>query len=187
MKWPRAQFTIRWLMLATVLASLLLAVVVAKRERNQRLVALSAARAAYQNARLTRAVAEVALVEYEQTIFPQEARTIQDEIALADSDLMRAEDRLEWSRHMIAKGYLPRSRLTAEESGLSRAEFAAEQARTKQKVLEHTIKDRTVKEMRSEVETARAEELARKAVLERLMEAGTGRARSLKKGRHGRR
>ena len=56
------------------------------------------AESSYQNAMLTRQVAEIAVNEYREGIYKQEMQTALGEIALAESDLKRAEDRLEWPR-----------------------------------------------------------------------------------------
>ena len=51
----------------------------------------------FGNATLTREVAEIAVVEYEEGIFKQEFATVEGEIKLAESDLSRAEDRVDWA------------------------------------------------------------------------------------------
>ncbi len=52
------------------------------------------AEAAYQNAKLAREVAEIAVVEYDQGIYPQDQETLRDQIATAQSAVQRAEARL---------------------------------------------------------------------------------------------
>jgi hypothetical protein len=69
MQRPRFRFTIRRLMILVVLASLVLTLVVVQRNRRRRLVALQNALAVYQNAKLTRETAEIAVVEYTQGIY----------------------------------------------------------------------------------------------------------------------
>ena len=58
---------------------------------NQDITAKSAA-ANYENAKLTREVAELAIVEYEQGIFAQDELTADGELKLAESNLSRATD-----------------------------------------------------------------------------------------------
>ena len=53
---------------------------------NQRITTKSA-EANFQNAKLTREVAEIAVVEYEQGIYIQDLATVEGEIKLAESDL----------------------------------------------------------------------------------------------------
>jgi len=56
------------------------------------------AEANHENAKLTREVAEIAVVEYVEGIFKQDFATVEGEIKLNESDLSRAEDRLDWAK-----------------------------------------------------------------------------------------
>ena len=104
-------------------------------------------KASYNQAKLTREVAETAVVEYEKGVFLQDLDTIRGEIALAESDSLRAVDRLEWSRKMFDKGYVSKSQVMGDESNLQRAKFNFEQAQTKLKVLQDYTKEKTLKEL----------------------------------------
>jgi hypothetical protein len=115
-------------------------------------IAVKRAEADYLNARNARQVAEVAFVEYEQGTFEQELETVQAEIALAESEKKRAE----------SEKKRPEDRIS-----LQQKIFILEQARTKKSVLVHYTKDKTIKELKSEVEKARSGELAKKAAYER--------------------
>ncbi len=160
MRLPHVRFTIRRLMVVVLLSSLVLVVVVSIQQRNRQ-ITIAGARAAYLNAQLTRQVAEIALVEYQEGIYKQDKQTIQGEIALAESDRKRAEDRLEWSRKMFARGVVSQTQLTSDKLSVDRAAFSTEQAKTKLDVLEKYTVNKTIKELQSEIEKARAEELAR--------------------------
>ena len=72
---------------------------------NQKITTKSA-EANYENAKLTREVAEIAVIEYEEGIFKQDLATVEGEIKLAESDLSRSEDRLDWATRMFEKGYV---------------------------------------------------------------------------------
>ena len=136
-------------------------------------IATKGAEASYQNAKLTREVAEIAVTEYVDGIFKQEHETAKGEIALAESDRKRAEDRLVWSNNMFIKGYVSTGQNISEKLSLDRAIFSFEQAQTKMNVLEQFTKDKTIKELKSEVEKARSDELAKQATwdLEKTKEA----------------
>jgi hypothetical protein len=125
------------------------------------------AEAAYRNATLERELAEIAMVEYQEGIFKQDLATVDGEIKLAESNVKRSEDRLAWARRMFTKGYLPKSGLVSAEQALKKARFALEQAQSKWKVLVQYTKAKTIKELKSEVEKARAEELAKRTTWER--------------------
>jgi HlyD family secretion protein len=129
---------------------------------NQKITTKSA-QANYENAKLTREVAEIAVVEYEEGIFKQDLATVDGEIKLAESDLSRSEDRLDWATRMFKKGYVSKAAMVSEELTLKKARFALEQAETKKKVLVEYTKHKTIKELRSEVEKAKSDELAKQA------------------------
>ncbi len=132
---------------------------------NQKITTESA-KANFQNATLTREVAEIAVVEYKDGIFKQDLATVEGEIKLAESDLSRSEDRLDWARRMYDKGYVSLAAKNSEELALKKARFALEQAQSKRKVLLDYTKGKTIKELESDVEKARSDELAKKATWE---------------------
>ena len=94
---------------------------------NQKITTKSA-EANHENAKLTREVAEIAVIEYEEGIFKQDLATVEGEIKLAESDLSRSEDRLDWARRMFEKGYVSKATKVSEELTLKKARFALEQA-----------------------------------------------------------
>jgi HlyD family secretion protein len=129
---------------------------------NQQITTKSAS-ASYDNAKLTREVAEIAVVEYVEGIFKQDYATVEGEIKLNESDLSRSEDRLDWARRMYDKGYVSMATKVSEELTLKKARFALEQSQSKKDVLVKYTKHKTIKELESEVEKARSDELAKKA------------------------
>jgi HlyD family secretion protein len=133
--------------------------------KSQKITAAQAG-ASYEQARLTREVAEVAVVEYKNGIFVQDLKTVQGEIALAKSDVTRAQDRLVWTTKMVDKGFVSRAQKVADDLNLQTAKFSLEQGNAKKDVLIKYTKEKTVKELGSEVEKARADELTKKATLD---------------------
>jgi HlyD family secretion protein len=129
---------------------------------NQKITTESA-KSNMNNATLTHEVAKMAVKEYEEGIFAMDLSTVKGEIKLAESDLSRAEDRVEWSRRMYKKGYVSEAAKNTEEFSLNRARFALEQAEGKLKVLEQYTKPKTILDLKSEVEKAHSDELAKKA------------------------
>jgi HlyD family secretion protein len=129
---------------------------------NQQITTKSA-EANHENAKLTREVAEIAVVEYVEGIFKQDFATVEGEIKLNESDLSRAEDRLDWAQRMFDKGYVSKATQVSEQLTLKKARFALEQSQSKKKVLVDYTKGKTIKELQSEVEKARSDELAKKA------------------------
>jgi hypothetical protein len=125
------------------------------------------AEAEYQSARLTREIAEIALLEYVEATFPADRATAEGEIKLAESDLSRAEDYSKWARRISDKGYLLLFSPTSAELTLQKAKFALQVAESKLKVLVDYTKTKTIKELKSEVEKARSVELAKKPIWDR--------------------
>lgn len=129
-------------------------------------IATQGAEAAYQNAKLTREVAEIAVKEYKEGIYIQDKATIMGEIKLAESDLARAADRVDWANRMYEKGYVSKAQKVSEELNYQKAKFSLEQAQSKLDVLETYTMGKTIKELESEVEKARSDELAKKQTYE---------------------
>jgi HlyD family secretion protein len=129
---------------------------------NQQIATKSAA-ASYENAKLTREVAEIAVKEYVEGIYLQDLQTVEGEIKLAESDLSRSEDRVDWARRMYEKGYVSLASKVSEELSLKKARFALEQAQQKRRVLVDFTRAKTIKELQSEVEKARSDELAKQS------------------------
>jgi hypothetical protein len=126
-------------------------------------LAAQKARISYEIARLTRELAEIAVKEYEEVSFPQDVAAVEDEIKLAESDLSRSADRLDWARRMFDKKYISPATKSAEELNNKKAHFALEQVQSKRKVLVDYTKSKTIRERQSEVEKARADEQAKAA------------------------
>ncbi len=136
------------------------------RQVSQR-ITVASAEADFQNARLIREVAEIAVTEYKEGIFVQDFATVEGGIKLAESDLIRAEDALEWSRRMFDMGYVSMAAKVAEELTFKRTQFALEQAQSKRRLLIQFTKNKMIKQLEGAVATARAHELAREAAFER--------------------
>ncbi len=132
---------------------------------NQRITTKSA-EANFLNAKLTREVAEIAVEEYVKGVFVQDKATAEGEIKLAESDLTRSEDRLEWARRMLEKGYVSKAQAVTEELNFKKAQFALEQAQSKLDVLIKYTREKTIKELESEVKKAHSDELAKEATWE---------------------
>ncbi len=140
-------------------------------------IGVRSADAQYQQAKLAREVAEIAVLEYEQGIYPQDEATVKGEIKLAETELKRALDRIDLVKERLTKikgaskgsaadvalEYAYEDRITEGELALRRARFALEVAASKLKVLQDYTKDKTTKELKSAVEKAGSVELGKKA------------------------
>jgi len=143
-------------------------------------IATQAAKATYNNARLTREVAEIAVVEYEQGVYPSDLQTIQGELKRAELGLPEAEATLERTRRarqrlndvlgrngravepgdIVAEVDLD-DRVNAANQALSRERLSLEIAQAKLNLLLNYTRGKTIKELKTEVEKARSDELVK--------------------------
>jgi hypothetical protein len=143
-------------------------------------ITVSSAAANYENARLTREVAEIAVREYEQGIFLQDKLAAEGEVILAKADSERASDLVESGKQRLelikkaskgsaadlANEYRFEDALSDSERREPKARRSLEEARAKLEMLEKYTRPRRVKELKCEVEKARAVELAMQARVE---------------------
>jgi RND family efflux transporter MFP subunit len=150
------------------------------------------AEAKYLDSKLTREIAEMAVREYLEGTYRQGLQTANGEIMLAGSRLKRAEARLGRTRQARERlketlrrkpGDVVAGEIVAEldlddriddaEQALEREKLALERSQTKREVLESYTKERTIKELKSRVEQAYSDELAKQAMwtLEKSKEA----------------
>ncbi len=132
---------------------------------NQKITTKSA-EANFLNAKLTREVAEIAVKEYKEGVYVQELNSYESDIKLAESELLRSSDRLDWARRMFDKGYVSMATKTSEELNYKKAQLTLEQAQQKKSVLVNYTREKTIKELESDVKKASSDELAKQATWE---------------------
>ncbi len=171
MRLPRPRYTILSLMIVVLVASLVLALFVAYRDARRRRaahqLAIASAQANYQNAQLTREVAEIAITEYTEGILKPDLETGENEILLAKSDLMRSEERRAAAKRQREPGEAPQPSLAETEKEARRANLRLQHAQERKTNLAKE-KERTLKELFVEVERAKATEARLKAVYEQV-------------------
>jgi RNA polymerase sigma factor (sigma-70 family) len=126
---------------------------------NQKITTQSA-KANFENAKLTREVAEIAVVEYKEGILASETKEIQGEIEIAEAEQDLAELELAEAKAVVGNNRVPLKR--AQVADL-RAKNALAKARSRLKVLTQYTAPKTIKELQTEVEKARSNELGMKA------------------------
>ena len=82
-------------------------------------------------AELSLQIAQTAVTEYRDGLYLQNLQTMEGQIALNNSDYERALDRLDWSRQMLRKGYLPKSQVSTEEFQAAKLKFGLNQSKAK--------------------------------------------------------
>jgi hypothetical protein len=137
------------------------------------------AKVGVQRALLLREAAEIALKEYQEGVFPQEKKACESEMEMAQAKLESADRAVPEARQRYARFRHVKTGSTADlarewrlEAGetvaqLRRksAQLALEQAQSKLKMLVAFEHLRNVKDLASNVEKTRSEELARRATL----------------------
>jgi HlyD family secretion protein len=74
--------------------------------------------------------AELALREYSEGLFHQDVQGMEGSVALAESELKRASDRLAWSERMEDKGYASLAQVASDRTAVLRATNQLREART---------------------------------------------------------
>lgn len=100
--------------------------------------------------------AVIAEREYVEGIFIQERQTIESEIFVAEENLSRAEEYVEYSRKLSAKGYVSELQLQADRFAVEKSKKELDAAKTKLRVLEDFTKAKTVKQLESDAAIAGA-------------------------------
>jgi HlyD family secretion protein len=111
--------------------------------------------------------ASLAVPGYVEGGYFQDLQQSERAIKLAESKLVRAEDKLDWCRRMFDKGYASMFEKTADELTLKESRFALELAQTKKKILVEYDRKQTISGLQAEVQAAKARELVKQAELER--------------------
>ena len=130
-------------------------------------IVIQAAQAEVHATRIAREVAVMALHEFKEGAYAQHLATTEGQIKLTESQLVRAEDRVDWTRRMFQKGYASLAEKISEELALKQARFALEEVQSQKKVLVDHSQQRETKALTGAIESARALELAAQATLAR--------------------
>ncbi len=154
-------------------------------------IATRGADAKYQNARLTREVAELAMTEYLESTYPQEHRTIAGRVEIAQAGIGAAQARLEHAQG--ARKRMDSARLRHQNDGfptdvmaeltfddylaeamarVPQRTFELEAAKLQLEILEKFTKRKTTNQLQSTIEKARSDELAKQQLwdLEKVKE-----------------
>jgi HlyD family secretion protein len=156
-----------------------------KAEYARQQITAQQAEASFQNAKLTREVAEVALDEFVKGVAKREQETLRGAIALAQLSVQKAVERVERTRQggkrmeealAARKGAVTPSDIIADldlhdrldDAGLvvMRETLSLEQAKARLDVFQTHTMDRTTRELTNDIEKSRMTELSMKAILE---------------------
>ncbi len=128
------------------------------------------ARAALDQAQLSLGVAEIAVQEYRQGLLQQNVQVMEGQIALAESDVARANDRLRWTKDMLIKGYVPVAQKAIAQRSVAQSQLDLMTGRLNLTNFNKYGNPRTIKELESEVEKRQYEVTANTQRVTRLQE-----------------
>ena len=130
---------------------------------NQQITTKSA-EANYENSKLEREFAEIGVVEYAEGTFKLNSAECHAAIKIAEAELALAEDELSNAVELAKKGLGGTIERKRAELAVLRARWALEIAQSRRKVLIDYTQPKELRALRSNVEKARSNELARRAV-----------------------
>jgi HlyD family secretion protein len=99
--------------------------------------------------------AETALKEYRDGLLPQDILGMKGRIALAESEMKVASDRLAWSERMAAKGYASRAQVANDRQALLSATHRLQQAQMELDTYRRFNSTKTLVSLQADVEIAR--------------------------------
>lgn len=132
---------------------------------------VSGREAAHRGATLAREAAELAVKEYVEEGLPEKLQAAREAAELAEVEVQEAKDRQEWSNRMLARGYVSVTDNVGVKVLLKQKQLAFEQAKRRQAKIGTIGKQRTLKNLESQVEATRGAELLARARYERARAA----------------
>jgi RND family efflux transporter MFP subunit len=117
-------------------------------------VAKNQAASEIAKAKLALKLAEIDLRKYIEGDFPQEKREIEGDVLIAEEEVKRARDRLQFSARMQRKGYLSAGEVDANQFAETKAQNTLNLAKEKLRVLERFTRERTEAELSANSEEA---------------------------------
>lgn len=125
-------------------------------DQTKQQIVCNSSEAAVIKARNTYETAVIAKQEYVEGQFQQEVQSIQSQIVVAEEDLRRAEEYLNYSKRLAVKGYVTALQLEADRFAVEKAKNELEIAQTKLRVLEQFTQAKMLKQLESDIATSKA-------------------------------
>ncbi|MEM6798299.1 MAG: HlyD family efflux transporter periplasmic adaptor subunit [Planctomycetota bacterium] len=114
-------------------------------------IAVNTFEALVVEARNLHETAKITKQEYLEGTFVQEKETFESELFVAEENLSRAEEYLQYSKKLAAKGYVNDLQLEADEFAVEKAKKEADAARTKLQVLQKFTRAKMLKQCESDI------------------------------------
>lgn len=127
-----------------------------REERNTEQILVNTAEALVVQSRNIYETALIAKEEYLDGTYIQERQTIEGEIFVAEENLNRAKEYYEYSKRLAAKGYINQLQLEADKFAVDKSLKELGAAQTKLKVLDDYTRAKMLKQLESDIITAKA-------------------------------
>ncbi len=127
-----------------------------KEERTNQQIVVNTSEALVIEAKNLYDTAKIAKKEYLEGTFVQERQTIESEIFVAEENLNRAREYYEFSKKLASKGYVNELQLEADQFAVEKSLKELEAAQTKLRVLEEFTRAKMLKQLESDIATAKA-------------------------------
>jgi RND family efflux transporter MFP subunit len=127
-----------------------------REERNTEQIAVNTAEALVVQSRNVFETAQIAKEEYLDGTYIQDRQTIEGEVFVAEENLNRAKEYYEYSKRLAAKGYINQLQLEADKFAVDKSLKELGAARTKLKVIDDYTKVKMLKQLESDIITAKA-------------------------------
>jgi HlyD family secretion protein len=120
----------------------------------QQTITVEQAKASYLQAQLNHEIALLAVREYREGMVQETLKGMEGAIALADSDLSRATQRLDWTKRMNEKGYASYAQIMSDQDTVSRMNFALKRQVSALDLFKRFTEPKTIKSLQGEVKAA---------------------------------
>jgi len=117
-------------------------------------VVSNSAQASVDDADMTFRFARIEKEKFEKAEYAQQLQQANADISIAQEEVKRAEDRLEWSTRLMKQGYLTRTETQADELTATRQKFGLELAQGKMSILTNYTYAQTVEKLGREITKA---------------------------------
>jgi HlyD family secretion protein len=118
--------------------------------RQQRMT-VERSQADFRTAELNLEIARLAVREFRDGSMAESLKEFQGSIALAESDVARVKDRLDWVKRMKQKGYVPSGQVTNEEFNYARALFTLGEERAAHALFTRWMAPRCLKVLENQI------------------------------------
>ena len=137
-----------------------------EQERTQQEIIVNTSKATMIQSKNVFDLAEISKEQYLGGEFKELEETVLAEVLVAEENVRRAEQVLEYSQRMAARGYVTRTQLEADQFALENMKTQLRVANTKLQVLREFTKRKMLTQLESDIRTAEATYLANKATYE---------------------